>query len=250
MVEILERKNEGRIDEIRSYIDQRFDCVTSLCRQIDEKISSVVEWIKNSNPSTTPYTYHSPLRSRFINTGEACDVNEDPLVHVEVQNDENEDDNEKREVEDYVLANEPVLVKEATLPANGNEQKQADDMNNCPNPIEVENEQRQATNLLNDDQTRVEARDTCVPMDSISHGDVMESIPIVVEDESDKSSQIGRGMRIMKRSFVLESPFTNPEKRKKLHNVNAFDPFRELDPATTDDFRTGWLMHLTVNMWK
>ncbi|CAA3012249.1 Hypothetical predicted protein [Olea europaea subsp. europaea] len=97
MVEILERKNEGRIDEMRSYIDQ----------------------------------------SGFMNTGEVCDVNEDPLVH---QNDKNEDGNEEREVEDYVLANEPVLVKEATSPADGNEQKQADDMNNCPNPIEVENE--------------------------------------------------------------------------------------------------------------
>ncbi|CAA2962917.1 Hypothetical predicted protein [Olea europaea subsp. europaea] len=32
MVEILERKNEGWIDEMWSYIDQRFDCVTSLCR--------------------------------------------------------------------------------------------------------------------------------------------------------------------------------------------------------------------------
>ncbi|CAA3012135.1 Hypothetical predicted protein [Olea europaea subsp. europaea] len=225
MVEILERKNDKRIDEMRSYIDQRFDCVTSLCRQIDEKISSIVEWIKNSNPSITPYTYHSPLRSGFMNTGEAYDVNEDPLVHVEVQNDENEDVNEERQVEDYVLANEAVLVKETTLPADGNEQKQAADMNNCPNPIEVENEQRQATDVLNDDQTRVEERDTCVPMDLISHGDAMKSIPKVVKDESDKSSQNGRGMRIKKRSFILESPFTNPEKRRKLYNVNAVDPF-------------------------
>ncbi|CAA2959369.1 GDP-mannose 3,5-epimerase [Olea europaea subsp. europaea] len=213
--------------------------------QIDEKISSVVEWMKNSNPSTTPYTYHSPFRSGFMNTGEACDVNEDPLVHVEVQNDENQDDNEEREVEDYVLANEPVIVKEATLPVDGNEQKQADNMNNCPNPIEVENEQRQATDLPNDDETRVEERDTCVPIDSIAHGDVMEFIPIVVEDESNKSSQIGRGMRIKKRSLVLESPFTNSEKRRKLHNVNAFDPFRELDPAKADDLQN-WLDGLKI----
>ncbi|CAA2982911.1 Hypothetical predicted protein [Olea europaea subsp. europaea] len=123
-----------------------------------------------------------------MNTGETFDVNEDPLVHVEVQNDENEDGNEERQMEDYVLATEPVLVKETTLPVDGNEQKQATDMNNCPNPIEVENEQRQATDLPNDDQTRVEERDTCVPMDSISHGDAMESIPTVVEDESEKSS--------------------------------------------------------------
>ncbi|XP_022898117.1 uncharacterized protein LOC111411756 [Olea europaea var. sylvestris] len=219
-----------------------FDCVTSFCRQIDEKISSVVEWMKNSNPSTTPYTYHSPLRSGFMNTGEACDVNENPLIHVEVQNDENQDGNEEREVEDYVLANEPIIVKEATLPADGNEQKQTDDMNNCSNPIEVENEQRQSTDLSNDDETRVEERDTCVPMDSIAHGDVMESIPIVVEDESDKSSQIGCGMRIKKRSLVLESPFTNSEKRRKLHNVNTFDPFRELDPAKADDLQN-WLVN-------
>ncbi|CAA3032199.1 Hypothetical predicted protein [Olea europaea subsp. europaea] len=104
-------------------------------------------------------------------------------------------------------------------------------MNNCPNPIKVENEQRQATDLLNDDQTRVEERDTCVPMDSISHDDAIESIPTVVEDESDKSSQNGGRMRIEKRSLILKSPFTNPEKRRKLHNVNAFDLFRELDPS-------------------
>ncbi|CAA2979717.1 Hypothetical predicted protein [Olea europaea subsp. europaea] len=79
-------------------------------------------------------------------------------------------------------------------------------------------------------------------MDSIAHGDVMESIPIVVEDESDKSSQIGRGMRIKKMSLVLKSPFTNPEKRRKLHNVNAFDPFRELDPAKADDLQN-WLVN-------
>ncbi|CAA2957825.1 sentrin-specific protease 1-like [Olea europaea subsp. europaea] len=178
-----------------------------------------------------------------MNAGEACDVNEDPRVHVQVQNDENEDGNEEREVEDYVLANKPVLVKETTLPTDGNEQKQADDMNNCPNLIKVENEQRQATNFPNDDQTHVEERDTCVSMDFISHGDVMESIPTVVEDESDKSSQIGRRMRIKKMSLVLESSFTNPKKRRKLHNVNAFDPFRELDPAKADDLQN-WLVNV------
>ncbi|CAA2980513.1 Hypothetical predicted protein [Olea europaea subsp. europaea] len=162
MVEILERKNEGWIDEMRFYIDQRFDCITSLSRQIDEKVSSVAEWIKNSNPSSTPYTYHSPLRSGFMNIREACAVNEDPFVNVEVQNDENKDD--------------------------GNEQKQAVDMNNYLNQVEVENEQRQATDLPNDDQTLVEDRDTCVPMDSVSHVDVMESILIVVEDESNDSN--------------------------------------------------------------
>ncbi|CAA2999645.1 Hypothetical predicted protein [Olea europaea subsp. europaea] len=242
MVEILERKNEGRIDEMCSYIDQRFDYVTSLCRQIDEKISSVVEWIKNSNPSTTPCTYHSPLCSGFMNTGEACDVNEGPVIHVEVQNDENEDGNEERQVKDYVLVNESVLVKETTLPADGNEQKQAANMNNCPNPSEVKNEQRQATDLSNDDQNLVEERYICVLMDSILYGDAMESIPIVVEDESDKSSQNGQGIRIKKMSLILKSPFTNPKKRKKLHNVNAFDPFRELDPAKADDLEN-WLVN-------
>ncbi|CAA2955589.1 Hypothetical predicted protein [Olea europaea subsp. europaea] len=171
-------------------------------------------------PSTS-YPSLYPSRDEFAQELRMQLLQMDPLVHVEVQNDENQDGNEEREVEDYVLANEPVIVKKETLSADGNEQKQADDMNN-PNPIEVENEQRQATDLPNDDETRVEERDTCVPMDSISHGDVMESIPIVAEDESDKSSQIGRGMRINKGSLVLESPFTNPEKRRKLHNVNAF----------------------------
>ncbi|CAA3012248.1 sentrin-specific protease 1-like [Olea europaea subsp. europaea] len=80
-------------------------------------------------------------------------------------------------------------------------------------------------------------------MDSISHGDVMKSIPTAVEDEFDNSSQNGREMRIKKMSLILESPFTNPKKRRKLHNVNAFDPFRELDPAKADDLKN-WLVNV------
>ncbi|CAA2978239.1 Hypothetical predicted protein [Olea europaea subsp. europaea] len=123
-----------------------------------------------------------------MNIGEACDVNEDPLVHIEVQNDKNEDVNEQRQVEDNVLANEPVVVEET--PTDGNEQKQAADMNNCPYPVGEENEQRQATDLPNDDQTRVE----------------------------------------------------EIEKRRKLDNVDAFDPFRELDSAKADDLEN-WLVN-------
>ncbi|CAA2988257.1 Hypothetical predicted protein [Olea europaea subsp. europaea] len=43
-------------------------------------------------------------------------------------------------------------------------------------------------------------------------------------------------------SLILESPSTNPKKRKKLHNVNAFDPFRKLDPAKVDDLEN-WLVN-------
>ncbi|CAA3012970.1 Hypothetical predicted protein [Olea europaea subsp. europaea] len=178
MVETLERKNERRMDDMRSYIDQRFDCVTSLCRQIDEKISSVVHWIKNSNLST-PYIYHSPPHSGFMNTEGTHDVNEDSIP-IEVKNDENEDGNEQRQETNNLL----IYI--------------------------------------------------CKPMDSQSHG-VVESVPIVVEVESADSSQNGRGMRNKKRSFILQSPFTNPKKRRKLGNVKAFDPFQELDPAKADD---------------
>ncbi|CAA3025755.1 Hypothetical predicted protein [Olea europaea subsp. europaea] len=79
-------------------------------------------------------------------------------------------------------------------------------------------------------------------MDSKSHGDVMESILIVVEDESDDSSQNGHGMRIKKRSFILQSPFTNPEKKRKLDNVNAFDPFQKLDLVKTNEL-DNWLVN-------
>ncbi|CAA2992289.1 Hypothetical predicted protein [Olea europaea subsp. europaea] len=58
-------------------------------------------------------------------------------------------------------------------------------------------------------------------MNSVSHGDAMESIPTVMEDESDDSSQNGRGMRIKKMTLILQSSFKNPEKRRKLHNVDA-----------------------------
>ncbi|XP_022884521.1 uncharacterized protein LOC111401150 [Olea europaea var. sylvestris] len=79
-------------------------------------------------------------------------------------------------------------------------------------------------------------------MDSVSHGDAMESIPTVMEDESHDSSQNGRGMRIKKMKLILQSSFTNPEKRRKLHNVNAFDPFQELDPTKADDLEN-WLVN-------
>ncbi|CAA2957474.1 Hypothetical predicted protein [Olea europaea subsp. europaea] len=115
-------------------------------------------------------------------------------------------------------------------------------MNNCPNSVEVENEKKQATDLSNDDQTRVEEIDTYVPMDSVSHGDVMESIPTVVEYESDDSSHNGRKMKIKKRSLILRFQFTNSEKRKKLDNVNVFDPFRELNLAKADDL-DNWLVN-------
>ncbi|CAA3031887.1 uncharacterized protein LOC111411756 [Olea europaea subsp. europaea] len=71
----------------------------------------------------------------------------------------------------------------------------------------------------------------------------MESIPTVVEDESNKSSQNRCGMRIKKRSLILESPFTNSEKIRKLHNVNTFNPFRELDPDKVNDLEN-WLVNV------
>ncbi|CAA3012972.1 sentrin-specific protease 1-like [Olea europaea subsp. europaea] len=79
-------------------------------------------------------------------------------------------------------------------------------------------------------------------MDSQSHG-VVESVPTMVEVESADSSQNGSGMRNKKRSLILQSLFTNPEKRKKLGNVKAFDPFRELDPAKADDLEN-WLVNV------
>ncbi|CAA2959915.1 Hypothetical predicted protein, partial [Olea europaea subsp. europaea] len=54
------------------------------------------------------------VRNEFMNNGKARDVNEDPLVCVEVKNDKNEDDNEQRQVTDNLLVNEPVLVEEKT----------------------------------------------------------------------------------------------------------------------------------------
>ncbi|CAA3020002.1 sentrin-specific protease 1-like [Olea europaea subsp. europaea] len=240
MVETLERKNERRMDDMRSYIDQRFDCVTSLCRQIDEKISSVVHWIKNSNLST-PYIYHSPPHSRFMNTEGTHDVNEDSIP-IEVKNDENEDGNEQRQETNNLLVNESIPVEEKNLLVDDNEPKKAVDMNEDLILEEVENEKRQTTNMLNDGQTHVEEIDICKPMDSQLHG-VVESVPTVVEVESVDSSQNGRRMRNKKRSLILQSPFTNPEKRRKLGNVKAFDPFRELDPVKADDLEN-WLVNV------
>ncbi|CAA3001906.1 sentrin-specific protease 1-like [Olea europaea subsp. europaea] len=176
-----------------------------------------------------------------MNTEGTHDVNEDSIP-IEVKNDENEDGNEQRQETNNLLVNESIPVEEKNLLVDDNEPKKAADVNEDLILEEVENEKRQTTNMLNDGQTHVEEIDICKPMDSQSHG-VVESVPTVVEVESADSSQNGRRMRNKKRSLILQSPFTNPEKRRKLGNVKAFDPFRELDSAKADDLEN-WLVNV------
>ncbi|CAA2978811.1 Hypothetical predicted protein [Olea europaea subsp. europaea] len=158
-----------------------------------------------------------------MNTEGTHDVNEDSIP-IEMKNDENEDGNEQRQETNNLLVNESIPVEEKNLLVDDNEPKKAADVNEDLILEEVENEKRQTINMLNDGQTHVEEIDICKPMDSQSHG-VVESVPTVVEVESADSSQNGRGMRNKKRSLILQSPFTNPKKRRKLDTVKAFDPF-------------------------
>ncbi|KAL2537113.1 uncharacterized protein Fot_18504 [Forsythia ovata] len=45
----------------------------------------------------------------------------------------------------------------------------------------------------------------------------------------------GRGHRTKRKARLLCSPFTDPTKRRKLSDVDVYDPYREVDPSKVDD---------------
>ncbi|KAL2544863.1 ubiquitin-like-specific protease 1A [Forsythia ovata] len=45
----------------------------------------------------------------------------------------------------------------------------------------------------------------------------------------------GRGHRTKRKARLLCSPFTDPTKRRKLSNIDVYDPYREVDPSKVDD---------------
>ncbi|KAL2453592.1 Ubiquitin-like protease domain-containing protein [Abeliophyllum distichum] len=45
----------------------------------------------------------------------------------------------------------------------------------------------------------------------------------------------GRGHRTKRKSRPLCSPFTDPTKRRKLSDLDVYDPYREVDPSKVDD---------------
>lgn len=54
---------------------------------------------------------------------------------------------------------------------------------------------------------------------------------------------------------MLLSPYTNPLKRRKLLNIQAYDPLREVDPAKVEDLNK-WLANalqsdvVTLAIWE
>ncbi|KAL2493374.1 Ubiquitin-like protease domain-containing protein [Abeliophyllum distichum] len=45
----------------------------------------------------------------------------------------------------------------------------------------------------------------------------------------------GRGHRTKRKARLLCSPFTDPTKRRKLSDLDVYDPYREVDPSKVDD---------------
>ncbi|KAL2538989.1 ubiquitin-like-specific protease 1A [Forsythia ovata] len=53
----------------------------------------------------------------------------------------------------------------------------------------------------------------------------------------DKGSELpkGRGHRTKRKAHLLYSPFTDPTKRRKLSDIDVYDPYREVDHSKVDD---------------
>ncbi|KAL2549505.1 Ulp1 protease family protein [Forsythia ovata] len=58
-----------------------------------------------------------------------------------------------------------------------------------------------------------------------------------IEQIEDTGSELpkGRGHRTKRKARLLCSPFTNPTKRRKLSDIDVYDPYREVNPSKVDD---------------
>lgn len=74
----------------------------------------------------------------------------------------------------------------------------------------------------------------------ISSHECQPSDEIIVIDDPNSELAVGRGHRVKRKSTLLLSPYTNPLKRRKLLNIQAYDPLREVDPAKVEDLNK-WL---------
>ncbi|XP_022895423.1 uncharacterized protein LOC111409629 [Olea europaea var. sylvestris] len=69
---------------------------------------------------------------------------------------------------------------------------------------------------------------------------------IIVIEDPNSELPVGRGHRVKRRAAVLLSPYTNPLKRRKLLNIQAYDPLREVDPAKVEDLNK-WLANASTS---
>ncbi|CAA3013947.1 Hypothetical predicted protein, partial [Olea europaea subsp. europaea] len=67
---------------------------------------------------------------------------------------------------------------------------------------------------------------------------------IVIEDPNSELA-VGRGHRVKRRAAVLLFPHTNPLKRRKLLNIQAYDPLREVNLAKVEDLNK-WLANASM----
>ncbi|CAA2949068.1 Hypothetical predicted protein [Olea europaea subsp. europaea] len=82
-----------------------------------------------------------------------------------------------------------------------------------------------------------------------------EQYDVIIEDALMKKSRrisnsrlflhMMMGHRVKRRATVLLSPYTNPLKRRKLLNIQAYDPLREVDPVKVEDLYK-WLANAST----
>ncbi|CAA2933747.1 Hypothetical predicted protein [Olea europaea subsp. europaea] len=68
---------------------------------------------------------------------------------------------------------------------------------------------------------------------------------IIVIEDPNSELPVGRGHRVKRRAALLLSPYTNPLKRRKLLNIQAYNPLREVDPAKVEDLNK-WLANAST----
>ncbi|KAL2480226.1 Ubiquitin-like protease domain-containing protein [Abeliophyllum distichum] len=58
----------------------------------------------------------------------------------------------------------------------------------------------------------------------------------------------GRGHRTKRKARLLCSPFTDPTKRRKLSDLDVYDPYREVDPSKVDDLNKWMEVASTIDL--
>ncbi|KAL2545687.1 ubiquitin-like-specific protease 1A [Forsythia ovata] len=99
------------------------------------------------------------------------------------------------------------------------EGKKAGNDENVSDEIEIV-EKRMSTDFLTPEKLEEDANKS-----TKSVGDIVQ-----IEDTGSELPK-GRGHRTKRKTRLLCSPFTDPTKRRKLSDIDVYDPYREVDPS-------------------
>ncbi|CAA3020171.1 Hypothetical predicted protein [Olea europaea subsp. europaea] len=95
------------------------------------------------------------------------------------------------------------------------------------------------------DDSNISNKDDSEKLSTSSHVCQPSNEIIVIEDPNSELA-VRKGHRVKRRAAVLLSPYTNPLERRKLLNIQVYDPLREVDPAKVEDLNK-WLVNASTS---